>query len=125
MRTVWAAVIVAATSASCAPHVPYALSSSDQQRFGDRVLRTPPQKNGAPLIFGLDDCTLYKAQTEHEDVTGWRIIVLRSDWGASYPKFLTMCTGQSLKYAGDYRGRDGEHHWQFTGMTGNWDPLPS
>lgn len=59
----------------------------------------------------------------------------------------TACIAQTIKYAGgyvivhfcaqafgagggcadggDYRSRDGEHHWQFTGMTGNWDPLPS
>jgi hypothetical protein len=48
-----------------------------------------------PLIFGLDDCTLFKAQTEHQDITGWRI-TLRSDWGGSYPKFFTACTAQTV-----------------------------
>jgi hypothetical protein len=146
MRTALAAAFVAAMAASCAPHVPYALSSADQTRFGGLVLRTPPQKNGAPLIFGLDDCTLYKAQTEHQDITGWRI-TLRSDWGGSYPKFFTACTAQSIKYAGgyvivhfcaqafgagggcadggDYRSRDGEHHWQYADVSDHWDPLPS
>jgi len=98
------------------------------------------------MILGLDDCTLYKAQTDHQDITGWRI-TLRSDWGGSYPKFFTACTAQSVKYAGgyvivhfcaqafgagggcadggDYRSRDGEHKWQFSGTTGNWYPLPS
>lgn len=89
-----------AFAAGCAPHVPYALSKADLARFGN-VLRVA-RPNHAPLIFGLDDCVLYKARTAHDDIVGWDV-VLASDWGqSSYPKWATVCTSQHVKYDGKY-----------------------
>ncbi|HEV3091529.1 MAG TPA: hypothetical protein VGX91_08835 [Candidatus Cybelea sp.] len=84
----------------CAKHVPYALSTQDQQRFGGHVLRIAlPHRN--PAFFGLDDCTLYRAETAHEEIVGWTK-VLASDWGQDTPKFMTVCTSQHVKYDGKY-----------------------
>lgn len=80
--------------------MPYALSQKDQERFG-HVLRVNVA-NRDPMIFGLDDCVLYKAKTAHEDIVGWDV-VLASDWGmSSYPKWMTACTDQHVKYDGKY-----------------------
>ena len=92
---------LAAIVSGCAPHVAFALSKDDQARFGDRVLRVSvPSKD--PMIFGLNDCIVYKAQTAHDDIVGWTV-VLASDWGhSSYPKWATVCTSQRLEYHGKY-----------------------
>lgn len=95
-----ATLSLALTAASCGHHTPYELSKDDQARFG-HVLRVDV-KNHDPMFFGLDDCVLYKAQTAHEDIVGWDV-VLASDWGQhSYPKWMTGCTSQSVKYNGKY-----------------------
>ena len=92
------ALVLVATG--CAKHVPFELSKGDLARFG-RVLRVPVA-NHDPMFFGLDDCVLYKAQTAHEDIVGWKV-VLASDWGqSSYPKWMTVCTSQRVKYDGKY-----------------------
>ena len=99
-RFVACALSFSATAAGCAPHVPYALSKADRARFGD-VLQIA-RANHAPLIFGLDDCVLYKARTAHDDIVGWDV-VLASDRGqSSYPKWATVCTSQHVKYDGKY-----------------------
>jgi hypothetical protein len=44
----------------------------------------------------------YKAQTAHDDIVGWSV-VLASDWGeSSYPKWATVCTSQHVRYNGKY-----------------------
>jgi len=87
-------------AAACAPHVPYALSQQDAVRFG-HVLRVNVP-NHDPMIFGLNDCVLYKARTAREDIIGWDV-VLASDWGmSSYPKWMTGCTDQHVRYDGKY-----------------------
>jgi hypothetical protein len=87
-------------SSGCAKHVPFELSKQDRARFG-HVLRVPVA-NRDPMFFGLDDCVLYKAQTAHEDIVGWKV-VLASDWGqSSYPKWMTVCASQRVKYDGKY-----------------------
>jgi hypothetical protein len=54
------------------------------------------------MIFGLNDCVVYKATTAHQDITGWNV-VLASDWGqSSYPKWATVCTSEHIKYDGKY-----------------------
>jgi hypothetical protein len=123
---------------------PYQLSDKDQQRFVD-VVRVSRGASAAPLIFGLSDCTVYKAVTQDSQIASWRV-VLRSDWGqSSYPKFLTGCVDEHMKYAGGfvvidmcaraigagggcnggglYRSRDGER-WQIQSDGGAWAPLP-
>ena len=92
------ALVVAASA--CAAHKPFELSKADQARFG-HVLRVAVPKHD-PMIFGLDNCVLYKAQTAHDDIVGWTV-VLASDWGqSSYPKWMTVCTSQRVKYDGKY-----------------------
>jgi hypothetical protein len=86
---------------ACAPHVPFALSKDDRARFGDTVLRVPVRGHD-PMIFGLNDCIAYKAQTAHDDIVGWTV-VLASDWGmTSYPKWMTECTSQHIAYKNGY-----------------------
>jgi hypothetical protein len=138
---------IAAILASCAPHVPFALSKDDQARFQDRVLRVAvPGRD--PMIFGLNDCIAYKAKTAHGDIVGWSV-VLASDWGqSSYPKWATACTSQHIRYdgryvvvdfcaqafgagggcaggGGTYRSRTGDARgWQIR-SGGGWAALPS
>jgi hypothetical protein len=130
--------------AGCAARTPYELSSQDKQRFID-VVRVDRGSSKAPLIFGLADCTVYKAVTRDQQISDWRV-VLRSDWGqSSYPKFLTGCVDEHLFYkngfvrvdmcaraigagggcngGGTYRSRDGEK-WQVESNASTWIPLP-
>jgi hypothetical protein len=145
LRRLLAVLAAIAALAACAPHVPFALSKDDQSRFGDSVLRIPVPGHD-PMIFGLNDCILYKAQTAHDDIVGWKV-VLASDWGmSSYPKWMTACSSQKMKYDGHfiivdfcaqaigagggcaggdgtYRSRTGEpESWQIQGGRG-WDKL--
>ena len=128
----------------CRPHVPYELSTADQNRFGSNVLRVNV-KGHDPKIFGINDCIVYRAQTAHEDIVGWTV-VLASDWGGSYPKWYTGCTREHIGYdgkyinvflcaqafgagggcadGGDYRSRTGDvQGWQFY-QGGYWVTLP-
>jgi len=139
-------VVCCALLSACGPHVPFALSKDDQARFGGTVLRVPVRGHD-PLIFGLNDCIVYKAQTTHDDVVGWTV-VLASDWGqSSYPKWMTACTSQHIAYKkgyvvvdfcaqalgagggcaggdGTYRSRTGDPQgWQIRGYHG-WSTLP-
>jgi hypothetical protein len=92
---------VGAIVAGCAPHVAFALSKEDQARFQDGVLRVPVRGHD-PMIFGLNNCIVYKAQTAHDDILGWSV-VLASDWGqSSYPKWATVCTSEHIRYNGKY-----------------------
>jgi hypothetical protein len=92
---------VGAIAAGCAPHVAFALSKDDQARFQDGVLRVPVQRHGQ-MIFGLNNCIVYKAKTAHDDIVGWSV-VLASDWGqSSYPKWATVCTSEHIRYNGKY-----------------------
>ncbi len=134
-----AAALALVILAGCAPRPPYELSKDDRDRFGKDVLIIPPAKSGgAPLIFGLNDCTLYKAVTENGQIKNWKI-TLRSDWGSGYLKFMTVCQRESMKRngkyvevslcaqaigagggcagGGEYRSPDGEHNWEI-GRTG-------
>lgn len=87
--------------AACAQPKPYALSQRDAERFGSRLLRIASPKR-EPRIFGLADCVLYKARTANQQIAGWDV-VLASDWGqSSYPKWMTVCTSESLRYDGRY-----------------------
>jgi hypothetical protein len=123
-----AAVIVATAAASCAPHVHAAAEERGAADLRPRRLHALQGPNGAPRHHRLADHAAFGL-------------------GRQLSEFFTACTAQTVKYAGgyvivhfcaqafgagggcadggDYRSRDGEHHWQFTGMTGHWDPLPS
>ncbi|MEO8790598.1 MAG: hypothetical protein ABI431_10040 [Candidatus Tumulicola sp.] len=143
VRCIAAASILAAI-AGCGARTPYEMSDKDKQRFVD-VARVERGGGNAPLIFGISDCTVYKAVTKDQQIVDWRVI-LRSDWGQqSYPKFMTACVDEHLKYSapyvlvdmcaraigagggcnggGTYRSRDGER-WQIQGNSLRWYPLP-
>jgi hypothetical protein len=131
--------------AGCAARAPYEISSHDRERFVD-IARVDRSAGRAPLIFGLSDCTVYKAVTKDQQIDDWRVI-LRSDWGeTSYPKFMTACMDEHMNYragflfinmcaraigagggcngGGHYRSRDGES-WQVENYANNrWVPLP-
>src|SRR5580704_15273849 len=130
--------------AACGPHVPFALSKHDQERFQGNVLKVN-RPGHDPWIFGINDCIVYKAKTAHDDIVDWTV-VLASDWGGSYPKWFTSCTRESIgwdgKYVnafpcaqaigagggcadgGDYRSRTGDAQgWQF-GQGNVWVTLP-
>jgi hypothetical protein len=140
------ALLAALLIAACT-HVPYTLSDTDKARFVD-VARIPPREPGAaPQIFGIEHCTLYKAVTKDGEIVDWRV-VLSSDWGqTSYPKWMTVCTREALRYdgayvhvlfcaqpigagggcaggGGSYRSRDGEHRWEISQDQKSWEPLP-
>lgn len=101
MRGAIAVLVLSALVTGCAPHVPFALSNSDQARFQDDLLRVPVRGHD-PMIFGLNDCIAYKAQTAHQDIVGWTV-VLASDWGqSSYPKWMTSCTSEHIRDDGTY-----------------------
>jgi hypothetical protein len=131
-------------SGGCGHRTPYELSSQDKQRFVD-VVRVDRGSAKAPLIFGMSDCTVYRAYTDNQQISGWRV-VLRSDWGqSSYPKFLTGCVDERMQLkrgyvlvdmcaraigagggcngGGRYRSRDGEK-WQIFDDVSHWVPLP-
>jgi hypothetical protein len=56
---------------------------------------------GDPWMFGIQDCVVYKARIEHQDIVDWNV-VLASDWGGSYPKWYTVCSRASISYDGKY-----------------------
>jgi len=140
-----AAIAVALLCAACASRQPFELSGDDQKRFGDRVLRVSAAAKGEPAIFGVSDCTVFQARTAHDEIIGWDV-VLRSDWGASYPKFMTSCTRQSIRYdgryvrvflcaqalgagggcvnGGNYRRADPRRRWEISPDGLHWRPLP-
>jgi len=138
-----ALLLAAALLGGCARHPAYQISDLNKRQFG-KILRVPPAVAGRdPLIFGLTDCTLYKATIEHQDIVDWGI-VLRADWGGAFSRYMTTCKAEDVRYdgtyvrvtlcaealgrrggcanGGDYRSRDGENNWEIaTGRT--WIPL--
>jgi hypothetical protein len=128
--------------AGCAPK-PYVISQADQQRFAPGLIRVDrPHK--APLIEGLRDCIVYKAQYDGDQISGWKA-ALGADWGGSYPAFLTGCMDESLAYrngevrvylcaraigagggcnnGGYYRSRTGERPWLRSWDNKRWSVL--
>ena len=81
MSRLFAWVALAVLVAGCGPHVPFQLSSADKKRFGNDLLRVNHPGHD-PWLFGINDCIVYKAQTAHDDIVGWTV-VLASDWGGS------------------------------------------
>ncbi len=99
----------------------------------------------APLIEGLSNCIVYKAQYDGQRITGWKA-ALGADWGGTYPAFLTGCMDQSLAYrngevrvylcaraigagggcnnGGYYRSRTGERPWLRSWNQIRWAALP-
>ncbi|MGC1380815.1 MAG: hypothetical protein WA814_07300 [Candidatus Baltobacteraceae bacterium] len=118
--------LVAALIAGCG-HKPYEISKSDRDRFAAGMIDVSfPGK--PPLIEGLDDCTVWKARYTGDRITGWKP-ALGADWGATYPKFMTACMDESIRYRdkrvivwlcaraiGAGGGcTNGGHYWSYTG----------
>jgi hypothetical protein len=100
-RPSFAAALLTALLAACAPHVPYAISKDDHARFGKNLIVVHLPRRTDPLILGVDDCKLYRARIEHQDIVGWDV-TLAADWGGSYPAFMTVCTQESIAWDGKY-----------------------
>jgi len=147
-RRVLAALVLAGFApAGCTRPVPYEITAADKAKYTAFAQIPAKTAGGAPQIFGISDCTLYEAVTKDERIVDWRV-VLSSDWGRrSYPKWMTACARQALRYdgkyvhvlfcaqaigagggcaggGGSYRSRDGEHHWEISQDQQSWDPLP-
>lgn len=136
-------LFIVALCAGCAAK-PYEISQSDQQRFTAGLIRVE-RAGKAPLIEGLSNCTVYKAQYDGQRISGWKA-ALGADWGGTYPAFLTGCMTQSLAYrngevrvylcaraigagggcnnGGYYRSRTGERPWLRSWDQAHWAPLP-
>jgi hypothetical protein len=136
-------VCVAALLGGCA-RKPYEISQADKKRFYAGLIRVE-RANAAPLIEGLDNCILYKAQFENGQISGWKA-ALGADWAGTYPAFLTACMDETLHYrnrevhvylcaraigagggcnnGGYYRSRSGERPWLRSWDQVHWETLP-
>ena len=126
MNRVFAAALLACSLAGCG-HKPYEISDKDRQRFAAGTIDVAfPGK--PPLIEGLDDCVVWKAQYTGDRITSWKA-ALGADWGGTYPKFLTGCMDEKIAYRdkrvyvylcaraiGAGGGcNNGGHYWSYTG----------
>jgi len=104
-----------------------------------------PHAGGEPLIEGLEGCSVYRAQFQNEQISGWKV-VLSADWGGTYPAFLTGCVDESIAYrkgevrvylcaraigagggcnnGGYYRSKTGERPWLTSWDQRRWENLP-
>lgn len=122
-----ALLAAAILTAGCAHHVPYEVSKADRHRFKDGLIDVP-RAGKPPLIEGVDDCIVWKAQYTDDRITDWKA-ALGADWAGSYPKFLTVCLEESISYRnkrvnvwfcaraiGAGGGcNNGGHYWSYTG----------
>ncbi len=142
-----AGLLAALVAAGCAKPIPYEISAADKAKYAAFARIAPKTAGGAPQIFAISGCTLYKAVTKDERIVDWRV-VLSSDRGQrSSPKGMTACSREALLYDGTYvrvlfcaqpmgagggcaggggyyRSRDGEHHWEVSQNRESWEPLP-
>jgi hypothetical protein len=138
-------VCIVSFCAACAGPKPYEISQADQQRFAPGLIRVE-RAGKPPLIEGLRNCIVYKAQYDGRRISGWKA-ALGADWGAtSYPAFMTGCVEESLAYrngevrvylcaralgagggcnnGGYYRSRTGERPWMQSDDNVHWSLLP-
>jgi hypothetical protein len=108
-------------------HKPYDISDGDRRRFAAGLINVE-RPGKPPLIEGVEDCVVWKAQYSGDRITGWKA-ALGADWGGTYPKFLTACLQQSIAYRdkrvavwfcaraiGAGGGcNNGGHYWSYTG----------
>lgn len=137
-------VYIALLCAGCASPKPYEVSPADRERFTPGLIRA--ERSGKPpLIEGLSNCIVYKAQFDGQRISGWKS-ALGADWGGTYPAFLTACMDESLAYrngevrvylcaraigagggcnnGGYYRSRTGERPWLRSWDQVHWAALP-
>jgi hypothetical protein len=144
VRTWFSYAVIAALCAGCAAPKPYEISQSDRQRFSAGLIQVN-RAGKPPLIEGLNNCIVYKAQYDGQRISGWKS-ALGADWGGTYPAFLTGCMDQSLAYrngevrvylcaraigagggcnnGGHYRSRTGERPWMRSWDNVHWTALP-
>jgi hypothetical protein len=145
MTRFFSAAVAMLLISGCSAHVPYAISSDDQKRFGKNLIVVHQPHRAGPLILGANGCKLYRARIEHQDIVGWDV-TLAADWGGSYPAFMTVCTQESLSWdgkyvrvsfcaqaigagggcanGGDYRSRTGARPWWYLSRSHGWALLP-
>ena len=142
--TLFACVVTALAIAGCAGK-PYEISSKDRARFSSGLIDVP-RRGKPPLIEGLDNCIVYKAQYDGERISGWKA-ALGADWGGTtYPAFMTGCVDESITYrdgevrvylcaraigagggcnnGGYYRSKTGERPWLQSWDQRQWTNLP-
>lgn len=121
------AVIGIVIATGCHAHVPYAVSDADKKRFSAGMIDvTLPGR--PPLIEGLDDCVVWKAQYTGDEISSWKA-ALGADWAGTYPRFLTGCVDEKISY-GNHRVNvylcaraigagggcnNGGYYWSYTG----------
>ena len=137
-------VYIALICAGCAAARPYEVSQADRQRFAPGLIRIE-RAGKPPLIEGLSNCIVYKAQYDGQRISGWKS-ALGADWAGTYPAFLTGCVNESLAYrngevrvylcaraigagggcnnGGNYRSRTGERPWLRSWDRVHWAVLP-
>ena len=138
-------MLAAAALVACTSPKPYEIPAKDRARFGKDVIDVPmPGK--PPLIEGIENCVVWKAQYTGDRITGWKA-ALGADWGGSYPAFMTGCVRQSIEFkdkrvmvylcaqaigagggcanGGLYWSYTGERPWRTSDDGGaHWYPLP-
>ncbi len=89
--------VVLLATGGCGHRTPYELSSQDKQRFVDvvRIDRGPAK---APLIFGMNDCTVYRADTDNEQISGWRVVCVRIGGRRPIPNFSRAASTKACSY---------------------------
>jgi hypothetical protein len=138
------ALSLSAVSIGGCGHTPYAISGEDRHRFAAGLIDVP-QPGKPPLIEGLDNCIVYKAQYDGDRISAWKA-TLGADWGGSYPSFMTACVDESIAYkngevrvylcaraigagggcnnGGNYKGKSGERPWLVSRDGRHWFDLP-
>jgi hypothetical protein len=69
-----------------------------QNPFGSNLIRLSAQAEGRPVLIGLQDCKVYRAETESGVVTEW---VRVPEVDGSYP-LPSSCSGEHLQFDGEY-----------------------
>lgn len=69
-----------------------------QNPFGSNLVRLNPLVEGSPVLIGLQDCKVYRAEPEQGVVTEW---VRVREIDGSYP-LPSGCSRERMEYDGEY-----------------------
>ena len=124
------------------------LSKEDRERilllqnpFGGNLVRINATGKGEPILIGLKDCKVYRAETEQGVVTEWVHVPEVAEF---YP-LPSACSRENVEYDGEYvkiefcktpiaagggcaggisphRSRNGKD-WEVRTEKGNWKPI--